>query len=125
VSPAVSPFKVTGLAVWRHPHGGRSLATDSLSGRGEEDTLSEQLVGTVTHFFKGPSVAVVKLTDAAIGVGDEVRFKGHTSDFTERITSMEVDHRKVEQAKKGDEVAIQVVARARPHDQVFKLVPEA
>ncbi|MDH3456140.1 MAG: EF-Tu/IF-2/RF-3 family GTPase [Gemmatimonadota bacterium] len=87
--------------------------------------MSEQLIGTVTHFFKGPSVAVVSVTDGQIAVGDEVRFKGHTSDFTERIGSMEVDHKKVDQAKKGDEVAIKVVARARPHDQVFKLTPES
>lgn len=86
--------------------------------------MSEQLVGTVTHFFKGPSVAVVTVTDGDIAVGDEVRFKGHTSDFTERITSMEVDHQKVERATVGHEVAIQVVARARQHDQVFKVVPE-
>lgn len=86
--------------------------------------MSEQLIGTVTHFFKGPSVAVVSVTAGEVTVGDEVRFKGHTSDFTERITSMEVDHKKVEKAKKGDEVAIQVIARARPHDQVFKLTAE-
>ncbi len=86
--------------------------------------MSEQLIGTVTHFFKGPSVAVVSITDGEIAVGDEVRFKGHTSDFTERINSMEVDHKKVDRAKKGEEVAILVVARARPHDQVFRLKPE-
>ena len=86
--------------------------------------MSEQLVGTVTHFFKGPSVAIVTVTDGEIAVGDEVRFKGHTSDFIERITSMEVDHQKVERATVGHEVAIQVVERARQHDQVFKLVAD-
>jgi putative protease len=86
--------------------------------------MSEQLVGTVTHFFKGPSVAVVTLTDGEILVGDEVRFKGHTSDFTERITSMEVDHQKVERATAGHEIAIEVVSRVRQHDQVFKMVPD-
>lgn len=86
--------------------------------------MSEQLVGKVTHFFKGPSVAVVSVTDGEIAVGDEVRFKGHTSDFTERITSMEVDHQKVERATAGHEVAIQVVARVRQHDEVFKIGDE-
>jgi len=86
--------------------------------------MAEQLVGTVTHYFKGPSVAVVAVSDGEIAVGDEVRFKGHTSDFTERITSMEVDHQKVERATAGHEVAIQVVARVRQHDQVFRLTDE-
>jgi putative protease len=86
--------------------------------------MAEKLVGVVTHFFKGPGVAVVKVTEGEIGVEDQLRFVGHTSDFTERVTSMEVEHRKVERAAAGDEVAIQVVARVRQHDQVFKIVPD-
>lgn len=84
--------------------------------------MSERLVGTVTHYFKGPGVAVVKVIEGEIAVGDEIHFVGHTSDFSERVSSMEVDHRKVERAAAGDEVAIQVVDRARPHDQVYKVV---
>lgn len=84
--------------------------------------MAERLVGTVTHFFKGPSVAVVKVEEDEIAVGDQVRFVGHTTDFTETIRSMEVEHEKVQGAKAGDEVAIQVVARARVHDKVFKIV---
>ncbi len=83
--------------------------------------MSEHLVGTVTHFFKGPGVAVVKMTEGELSVGDEVHFFGHTTDFTERVTSMEVNHHKVEHAKAGQEIAIQVVDRARPHDQVFRV----
>jgi putative protease len=86
--------------------------------------MAEQLVGTVTHFFKGPSVAVVKVVEGHVALGDKVRFLGHTSDFTEPITSMEVNHQKVERANVGDEVAIQVVARVRPHDKVFRVVPD-
>jgi len=83
--------------------------------------MPEELVGTVIHYFKGPSVAVVRVTEGALAVGDRVRFHGHTTDFTEQIGSMEVNHQKVEQARPGDEVAIQVADRTRPHDQVFKV----
>jgi hypothetical protein len=83
--------------------------------------MSEHLIGTVTHYFKGPSVAVVHLDDDALDVGDEIHFLGHTTDFTERIFSMEVEHQKVEHADKGDDIAIQVVERTRQHDQVFKV----
>jgi putative protease len=83
--------------------------------------MAEQLVGTVTHFFKGPSVAVVKLTEGKIAVGDELHFVGHTTDFTETVKSMEVEHAKVEAAKAGDEIAIEVVDRTREHDQVFRV----
>jgi len=83
--------------------------------------MPEQLIGTVVHFFKGPSVAIVRLTDGELAVGDRVRFHGHTTEFTEQVNSMEVDHKKVERAKVGEEVAIQVTDRARQHDQVFKV----
>ena len=83
--------------------------------------MPEQLIGTVVHYFKGPSVAVVRLTDGELAVGDRVRFHGHTTEFTEQVTSMEVDHTNVERAKAGEEVAIQVTDRTRHHDQVFKV----
>ncbi len=83
--------------------------------------MTEQLIGTVTHYFKDPGVAVVKMTDGDVALGEEIHFLGHTTDFTEHVSSMEVDHHKVELAGVGEDIAIQVVARAQPHDQVFKI----
>lgn len=83
--------------------------------------MPEQLVGTVSHFFKGPSVAIVRLSAGPLAVGDRIRLHGHTTDFTEQITSMEVNHQKVERANAGEEVAIQVTDRAREHDQVLRV----
>lgn len=83
--------------------------------------MTEQEIGSVTHYFDRPGVAVIKLTAGEIAVGDTVRFLGHTSDFTEQVTSMEVDHQTVSRASAGDEVAVKVIARARPHDKVLKV----
>jgi len=83
--------------------------------------MAEQEIGVVTHYFDRPAVAVIKLTAGELAPGDRIRFLGHTSDFTEAVTSMERDHQKVAHASAGDEVAIQVVARARPHDRVLKV----
>src|SRR2546423_14901182 len=85
--------------------------------------MPEQLVGTVVHYFKGPSVAVVRLTEGALAVGDRIRFHGHTTDFTEQIVSMEVNHQKVAAASVGDEGAIQGSDRTRQHDQGFHGTP--
>ena len=85
--------------------------------------MPEQLIGTVVHYFKGPSVAVVRVTEGELAVGDQVRFHGHTTDFTEQIASMEVNHQKVERARPGEEVAIKVTDRTRQHDQVHKVTP--
>lgn len=84
--------------------------------------MAEQLVGTVTHYFGGPGVIVVQMTDGSLEAGDQIHVVGHTTDFKETIASMEVDHKKVEHAKAGDEIAIKVGSRARQHDQVLKVV---
>jgi len=83
--------------------------------------MPEQEIGIVSHYFDKPHVAVIKLAAGELAVGDSIRFLGHTSDFTERVTSMQVDHKPVETARAGDEVAVQVVASARPHDKVLKV----
>jgi translation initiation factor IF-2 len=83
--------------------------------------MPEELVGTVTHFFKGPSVAMIHLSAGELAVGDRVHIHGHTTDFTAPITSMQVNHQPVERAQAEAEVAIQVSDRARPKDQVFKV----
>ncbi len=85
--------------------------------------MPEQEIGTVVHFFGGPSVAIVKLTEGELAVGDTVRFQGHTTDFTETVASMELDHQQVSRATAGQEVAVKVASRVRPHDKVLKVTP--
>jgi len=83
--------------------------------------MFEQKVGRVTHYFAHIQVAAIKLEDE-LKVGDRVHIKGHTSDFTQPINSMEYDHNKIEVGKKGQEVAVGVAEHARQHDEVFKVV---
>lgn len=83
--------------------------------------MTEQEIGVVTHYFDQPGVAVIKVTAGELAVGDKIRLVGRTSDFTEQVTSMEVDHEKVERATAGHEVAVKVIERARVHDRVLKL----
>jgi len=82
--------------------------------------MAEQKVGTVTHYFGHIQVAAIKLEDT-LSVGDTIRIKGHTSDFTQKIESMQLEHNDIEVGTKGQEVAIKVVEHARQHDQVLKV----
>lgn len=61
-------------------------------------------IGAVTHYYDKIGVAVLKL-DAPLAVGDTVRFRGR-NDFTQTVTSMQIDHAPVEKAGPGDEVAM-------------------
>ena len=86
--------------------------------------MAEQLIGIVTHYFGKANVAAVKITDDQLNVGDTIHIVGHTSDFTQKIESMQVDRASVESAKVGDEIGIQVIEHAREHDEVFRVVPD-
>ena len=76
-------------------------------------------VGKVTHFFDKISVAVVKL-DAPLKVGEKIKFEGHGQSFEQTVDSMQMEHEKVETAKKGQEVGMKVAKPVKQGDLVFK-----
>ena len=78
----------------------------------------EKKVGEITHFFAKPSAAVLKLSKT-LKVGDQVHIHGHSTHLTQEITSMQIDHKEVEKAKPGDDVAVLVTDRVREGDEVF------
>ncbi|MEO0072256.1 MAG: hypothetical protein ABIK10_02285 [candidate division WOR-3 bacterium] len=86
--------------------------------------MIEKKVGKVTHFFGKISVAVVELTDDALAVGDTIHIKGHTSDFTQKVESMQIEHKNVERAEVGQSVGLKVIAHAHENDIVYKVIEE-
>ena len=85
--------------------------------------MPEIEVGYVTHYFGHAGVAAIQLANGELAVGDTIHVKGHTSDFTTRVDSMQVEHQNVPAAKKGDGIGIKVPQPAREHDKVFKVTP--
>jgi len=79
----------------------------------------ENIIGKVTHYFPKVRVAVIKLK-APLETGDLVKIKGHTTDFKQSVTSMQIDHLPLGQAKKGQEIGLMVDSRVRQHDIVYK-----
>lgn len=86
--------------------------------------MAEELVGVVTHYFGKARVAAIKITDGQLDVGDTIHIVGHTSDFTQKIDSMEIERAPIQSAKVGDEIGVRVAEHAREHDEVFRVSPE-
>jgi hypothetical protein len=76
-------------------------------------------IGVIAHYFPKVMAAVVKLK-GPLSVGDTVAIKGHTTDFTQQIISIQLDHASLQSAKKGQEIGFQVVSRVRRGDSVTK-----
>jgi len=80
----------------------------------------EKPIGQVVHYFDKISVAVVKLF-SPLKKGDEIRIAGgQETDFTQTVESMQVDHKNIDNAKKGDEVGLKVKEKVREGYKVYK-----
>ncbi len=84
----------------------------------------EKLIGKVTHYFNKIGVAVIEITEDEINIGDTIHIKGHTTDFKQLVNSMQVEHKPVEKAKKGESIGMKVDSPVHEHDQVYKIIAE-
>ncbi len=84
--------------------------------------MPEEEVGVIVKFFAKPSVAAIEITRGSIKRGDILKYKGHTTDFTEEVKSMEIDNQPVDEAKVGDMIGVKVEERVREKDKVYKVV---
>ena len=81
----------------------------------------EKLVGKITHYFSNISVAVIDLS-SSLKEGDEIRIVGgENTDFNQTVDSMQVDHKEVKTAKKGDSVGLKVKEKVHEGYKVFKV----
>jgi len=74
----------------------------------------------VTHYFPHVDAAVLKIKTGEIRIGDELWFIGHTTDFKQKVVSMQIDHQPVMVARKGDDFGVEVKSRVRAGDLVYK-----
>lgn len=81
----------------------------------------KKLVGKVTHYYTNISVAVVDL-DSKLVVGDEISIEGASTNFTQTVKSMQIEHKPVKEAKKGDSIGLKVDDRVREGDLVYKII---
>lgn len=79
-----------------------------------------KLIGQVIHYFSNIGVAVIKLSDSLVK-GDTIRIVGgEETDFEQSVESMEIEHEKIDKAKKGDEVGLKIKEKVREGYKVYK-----
>jgi len=83
------------------------------------DELGKE-VGVILHYYNHIQVAVVRLSDT-LKKGDRIRIKGHTTDFEQDVTSMQIEHNTIETAEKGQEIGMKVNDKVREQDKVYKV----
>ena len=81
--------------------------------------MPEEEIGKVTHFFNKISVAVLSLT-GDLKVGDKIRIEA-SEPFVQTVSSMQVEHKPIEEAKAGDDVGMKTDKTCKEGDKVIKL----
>lgn len=84
--------------------------------------MEEKEIGKITHYYGHLSVGIIELADC-LKLGETIHIKGHTSDFTQSIDSLQIEHANVSEAKSGDIIGVKFTQKVHPHDKVYKVSP--
>jgi U32 family peptidase len=77
-------------------------------------------IGKITHYFDKIGVAVLEVTEGKVEVGDMIRIGEFGTGVEQEVESMQVDHKPVKMAKKGDEVGLKVISAVKSGEDVYK-----
>lgn len=100
---------------------GMPTADDFTDTYGSKATTKKIYIGYVKNFYKQQSVVEIKAEADKIKIGDTLMIQGPTTGVQEqKIESMEVNHKPVQEAQKQD-VGIKIKFTARPNDKVFRI----
>lgn len=78
-------------------------------------------VGKVTHYYDKIGVAIIEL-DADLAVGEKIKFvRGGEDLFEQEVTSMQVEHKQIDSAKKGDVIGLKAENEIKEDAEVYKV----
>jgi len=83
--------------------------------------MQEKEIGKITHYYGHLSVGIIELTDV-LKAGDTIHIKGHSSDFTQPVDSIQIEHASVPEAGASSVIGIKLSQKVHPHDKVYKVI---
>jgi putative protease len=100
----------------------KRAAKKTVSKRGvNTPEMSLEKIGEVTHYFPHVKAAAVLVLKDGLKVGDQIYVKGHTTDFKEKVNSIQLDRVAIQEGRKGQEVGLLVKSRVRIGDSVYRI----
>ena len=110
--------KVSGKKVKRKASVKKAKETTPVKNANEK-SLGKK-VGKVVHYYTNLKVGIIELS-GTLKVGDKIKIKGATTDFEQKVDSMQIEHEKVEEAKKGKSIGLKAKKHVRENDVVYKV----
>ncbi|MDD5626391.1 MAG: hypothetical protein PHW01_00025 [Patescibacteria group bacterium] len=82
----------------------------------------EEEIGKITHYYNKIGVGIIEITKGELKIGDTIHVKGHSDDFDQKVESMQIEHKEVQEAKQGDVIGLQISQKVREGDAVYKVL---
>jgi len=76
-------------------------------------------IGKVTHYYDKLGVAVVEVANQALKVGDTVKVSGHDKEFTQTVSSLQIEHRQVQEVPVGESCGMKVDQPVKEGDVLY------
>jgi len=102
---------------------GKSVAAAPTPSLPKPPMTPEKRIGIVTHYYSHLSVAILRLESGMLRIGDMIHIRGHTTDFSQRVDSLEIDHAPATEVGPNDDFGLKVIGHVREHDVVYKVLP--
>jgi hypothetical protein len=82
--------------------------------------MTEILAGTVINYYSKTGVASIKVKDS-LEVGNSVHIKGHTTNFDQKVESLQVRHKQVVRVSRDEIAGLKVNDYVRKHDCIYRM----
>lgn len=80
----------------------------------------ESPAGKVLNYYRALGVASIEITDS-LAIGDMIQIKGRTTNFDQKVESMQLQHRNINEAVKGQIIGLKVIHFVRKNDVIYKI----
>lgn len=80
--------------------------------------MKRKLIGKITHYFSNVGVAVVSL-DGSLAVGDNIEIEKEGNILSQKVESIQVEHKSLNKATKGMEVGLKVAEPVKVNSLVY------
>lgn len=80
--------------------------------------MADLKVGKISHYYDKIGVAVVEVS-GPFAIGDQIKISGST-DFSQKVSSIQVEHEHVQEAKKGQVIGMKIDQPVKKGDEVYK-----
>lgn len=83
--------------------------------------VEKKLIGKIVHFYPKINVAVLDIEDT-LKVGDKISIEREAGTFEQVVDSMQIEHKNIMEAKKGQSIGLKVIDKTREGAKVFKVI---